>query len=187
MKFVALLSGGKDSCYNIVKCMEHQHELVVVANLYPGNPATEEMHSYMYQTAAHNTIPYLAQCFGVPLIRQEIRGTAEVKNLDYEIHQHDEVEDLYVLLQRVKEQYPEVRGVSCGAIISTHQRLRVEHVCQRLQLTPLTYLWMRDRRELLDEIIESGVHAVLVKVAGERTNTSISLTPSPYNNLNNQT
>jgi diphthine-ammonia ligase len=42
----------------------------------------------------------------------------------------------------------------------------VENVCSRLKLTPLTYLWQRDRRELLDEIISSGVHAVLVKVAG---------------------
>jgi diphthamide synthase (EF-2-diphthine--ammonia ligase) len=35
MKFVALLSGGKDSVFSIEKCFEHGHELLCVANLYP--------------------------------------------------------------------------------------------------------------------------------------------------------
>jgi len=35
MKFVALLSGGKDSCYNIVHCRRNGHELVAAASLSP--------------------------------------------------------------------------------------------------------------------------------------------------------
>jgi hypothetical protein len=35
MKFVALLSGGKDSCYNIVHCTANGHELVAAASLRP--------------------------------------------------------------------------------------------------------------------------------------------------------
>jgi diphthamide synthase (EF-2-diphthine--ammonia ligase) len=35
MKFIALISGGKDSIFNILKCIEKGHELVAVANLYP--------------------------------------------------------------------------------------------------------------------------------------------------------
>lgn len=35
MKFVALLSGGKDSVFNLMQCVAHGHELVCVANLYP--------------------------------------------------------------------------------------------------------------------------------------------------------
>ena len=38
--------------------------------------------------------------------------------------------------------------------------------CQRLSLTPLSYLWQRDQAELLSEMIASGVEAVLIKVAG---------------------
>ena len=40
------------------------------------------------------------------------------------------------------------------------------HSCLRLSLTPLTYLWQRDQDELLTEMIESGMEAVLIKVAG---------------------
>ncbi|VDP99149.1 unnamed protein product [Trichobilharzia regenti] len=35
MKFVALISGGKDSVYNIMECVAHGHKLVALANLSP--------------------------------------------------------------------------------------------------------------------------------------------------------
>ena len=69
---------------------------------------------------------------------------------------YDEVEDLFQLLQEVKHTYPDIEGVSCGAIVSTYQRLRVENVCSRLNLTCLAYLWQRDRMELLHEMMTCG-------------------------------
>lgn len=38
--------------------------------------------------------------------------------------------------------------------------------CQRLSLTVLAYLWQRDQRELLAEMIEAGMECILIKVAG---------------------
>jgi diphthine-ammonia ligase len=35
MKFVGLISGGKDSIFNLVKCIALGHELVCVASLLP--------------------------------------------------------------------------------------------------------------------------------------------------------
>jgi diphthine-ammonia ligase len=49
--------------------------------------------------------------------------------------------------------------------LSTYQKNRVENVCERLNLKSLAYLWERDQLELLDEMIESDVHAVLIKIA----------------------
>lgn len=37
--------------------------------------------------------------------------------------------------------------------------------CSRLGLVSLAYLWRRDQGELLQEMIESGVEAVVIKVA----------------------
>ena len=37
--------------------------------------------------------------------------------------------------------------------------------CQRLGLTALGYLWRRNQEELLHEMIQCGVHAILIKVA----------------------
>ncbi len=35
MRVVALISGGKDSCYNMMKCVAAGHEIVALANLQP--------------------------------------------------------------------------------------------------------------------------------------------------------
>ena len=43
--------------------------------------------------------------------------------------------------------------------------VRVEHVCVRLGLTVLAYLWQRDQADLLEEMISAGIQSVLVKVA----------------------
>lgn len=62
--------------------------------------------------------------------------------------------------------HPDVEAVSVGAILSNYQRVRVEHVCSRLGLVPLAYLWQRDQSDLLGEMVNAGVEAVLIKVAG---------------------
>ena len=36
MKVAALLSGGKDSCYNMIECVRHGHQIVCLVNLCPG-------------------------------------------------------------------------------------------------------------------------------------------------------
>lgn len=65
--------------------------------------------------------------------------------MEYDKKKGDEVEDLRILLQAVKKQFPDVQGVSCGAILSDYQRLRVEAVCASLGLTSLAYLWQRNQ------------------------------------------
>ena len=166
MKFVALLSGGKDSCYNILKCRQHGHELIAVANLMPPDTAGEELNSFMYQSAAHCVIPDIAECLGVPIFRKTINGKSLVQTLQYVRNDEDEVEDLHLVLLDVLASFPDCRGVSCGAIVSTYQRNRVENICERLGLQPLTYMWQYDRSDLLDKILAAGIRAVLVKVAG---------------------
>ena len=44
--------------------------------------------------------------------------------------------------------------------------------CARLSLTPLCYLWQRNQDELLSEMIDSGLEAILIKVAGIGLKTS---------------
>jgi diphthamide synthase (EF-2-diphthine--ammonia ligase) len=39
-------------------------------------------------------------------------------------------------------------------------------VCSRLGLMSLGYLWHQPQEQLLDDMIHSGIHAVLVKVRG---------------------
>ena len=56
-------------------------------------------------------------------------------------------------------------AVCSGAILSDYQRIRVEHVCSRLGLVSLAYLWRRDQAELLDQMVDLGLESVLIKTA----------------------
>jgi len=168
MKFVGLISGGKDSIFNIMKCIEKGHELVAVANLHPKALGTET-DSYMYQSVGSENIEKIAQCLDTPLFRREITGKPVILDLEYkgtsEDKKDDEVEDLYLLLKEVKEKFPDVKGVSSGAIASTYQKLRVEDICGRLGLVSLAYLWGRDQQELLQEMIDCSMTAIIIKTA----------------------
>ena len=124
------------------------------------------MPSYMYQSAGHSAVQCLADCLGVPLIRRPISGSARCQSLRYSPSADDEVEDLLLALREALRLHPELEAVSSGAIVSNYQRVRVEHVCLRLGLQPMALLWQRDRGQLLNEMLNSGVEAVLVKVAG---------------------
>ncbi|KAK9083253.1 hypothetical protein Scep_029724 [Stephania cephalantha] len=121
----------------MMKCIEYGHEIVALANLMPLDDSVDDLDSYMYQT----------------------------QNLSYTMTQGDEVEDLYILLSKVKEQMPSVTAVSSGAIASDYQRLRVENICSRLGLVSLAYLWKQDQSLLLEEMITKGIEAITVKVA----------------------
>lgn len=174
MKVVALVSGGKDSCYAMMKCIQYGHEIVALANLIPADDATDELDSYMYQTVGHQIVVSYAKCMGLPLFRRRIQGSTRHHDLSYSMTPGDEVEDMFILLNEVKRQIPSVTAVSSGAIASDYQRLRVESVCSRLGLVSLAYLWKQDQSFLLQEMIRNGIVAIAVKVA------AIGLNPSKH-------
>ncbi|XP_024968604.1 diphthine--ammonia ligase isoform X1 [Cynara cardunculus var. scolymus] len=174
MKVVGLVSGGKDSCFAMMKCVQYGHEVVALANLLPADDAVDELDSYMYQTVGHQIVVSYAKCMGVPLFRRRIQGSTRRHDLSYKTTPGDEVEDMYILLKEVKKQIPAVTAVSSGAIASDYQRLRVENVCSRLGLISLAYLWKLDQSLLLQEMIETGIFAITVKVA------AIGLDPSKH-------
>ncbi|CAG9123295.1 unnamed protein product [Plutella xylostella] len=162
MRVVALISGGKDSCYNMMQCVGAGHDIVALANLRPQH--RDELDSYMYQTVGHMGIDLYAEAMGLPLFREVISGTALDQGRNYKPTTNDEVEDLYRLLAKVKDEVG-VEAVAVGAILSDYQRIRVENVCGRLGLVSLAYLWRRNQKELLQEMISSGVDAIIIKVA----------------------
>lgn len=95
MKVVALVSGGKDSCYSMILCEHYGHQIVALANLCPPitqietetvqkgvalnllrnllTPYTmttlDELDSFMFQTVGHNVIDAYSECMGLPLFR----------------------------------------------------------------------------------------------------------------------
>jgi diphthine-ammonia ligase len=125
----------------------------------------DQADSFMYQTVGHSLIDLYSDCLGLPMYRQSLTGGSVNTNADYSITLNDEVEDLFTLLSRVKADFPDLQAVASGAILSNYQRVRVEHVCQRLGLVSLAFLWEREQDMLLKSMVDFDLNAVLIKVA----------------------
>ncbi|CAK9779456.1 adenine nucleotide alpha hydrolases-like protein [Cutaneotrichosporon oleaginosum] len=173
-KVIGLVSGGKDSCFNLMHAVANGHEIVALATLTP-EEGVDELDSHMYQSVGTALPPLIAQAMGLPHYSGIIRGKPVEQRMEYGSREHggegsgregDETEDLTVLLRTVLAAHPEATAVSSGAILSNYQRLRIEHVCQRLGLTSLSYLWQSSQLSLVSGMISSGLDAVLIKVAG---------------------
>jgi diphthine-ammonia ligase len=185
---IALISGGKDSLYTLVHCIQNGHKVVALANLYPplpedaapDAPEVEDMNSFMYQTVGHSVIPVYADVLQLPLYRQQIRGTSNQTGRYYDSSLAggalDETEDLVPLLIDVVKHHPEANAICSGAILSTYQRTRIESVAIRLGLVPLAYLWQYpflpappSRRDsltgLLEDMSSAGCDSRIIKIA----------------------
>jgi diphthine-ammonia ligase len=180
LKIVALISGGKDSFFSLLHCIANDHDVVALANLYPASPSEgsliEDTDSFMYQTIGHAVIPLYEEALGLPLYRQEIKGSAVNQSKNYgptanDAEKADETESLVPLLRKVMAAHPEVNAVSTGAILSDYQRTRVESVALRLGLTPLSYLWQYPHLppgtqiSLLEDMAAVSQDARIIKVA----------------------
>ncbi|CDF37454.1 unnamed protein product [Chondrus crispus] len=165
MDVVALVSGGKDSCYSILRARQHGHRVVALAHICPP-AAVAEPDSMMYQSVASSAVRALADALALPLCVARTSAQALATDMAYTPTPGDEVEDLVRLLRDVKSEHLGVQAVCAGALWSDYQRLRVESAASRAGLLSIAYLWRREQTALLDEMIDVGVDAVLVKVAG---------------------
>ena len=101
MKVVALISGGKDSCFNMMHCVANGHQITALANLHPAPASGDEMDSWMYQTVGHDIVQLYEEAMSLPLYREFITGSNIETGLHYNKSSGDETEDLHRLLSRV--------------------------------------------------------------------------------------
>jgi diphthine-ammonia ligase len=165
MRFIALVSGGKDSIYSVMRCMQLGHECCCLANLHPPPTADcDERDSFTFQTVGCGALEHVANAMQLQLVRTPLLGGCVLSTCEYEATEGDEVEDLMRLIEGCIKLYPDAEAVSCGAVLSDYQRLRVENVCRRLKLTSLAPLWRIPQPLLVRSMLEQGVDAIIVKV-----------------------
>ena len=70
MKFVALISGGKDSIYSICKLLDEKNTLVKLVYM---NNSSEYTDSYMFQTVGIEAIDFMSEALNVPLFKFETK------------------------------------------------------------------------------------------------------------------
>ena len=80
----------------------------------------DELDSYMFQTVGHHAIDLYSQAMGLPLYRAAIKGGSVEQGRDYHPTQGDEVEDLYLLLEKIKASSQDWVIVEICGIIKLH-------------------------------------------------------------------
>lgn len=151
MRLATLFSGGKDSVLATYLMEGQGHEVVVLVNVRPRDP-----HSWVFHTPNLAVLPLMAEAMGKRLVTVDSSGTEE-----------DDLKALGQVLSGL-----EVEGVVTGAIASDYQWDRINHVCEGLGLRVFSPLWRKDQGMLMDELLDSGIKAVLVSVSADGLDSS---------------
>ena len=136
-------SGGKDSCYALMQAIQQGNELKALINMMNENGKISRSHglplSVLQQQAAAMNVPLLA--------------TPTSWN-DYKQH-------FIHSLREIKEQY-NVQAMVFGDIDLQPHRDWEEMVCAEAGLEAMLPLWQQGRRQLVDQMIQAGIEAVIV-------------------------
>ena len=85
------------------------------------------------------------------------------------VESHGEEKGELAALKSVLENL-EVEGIITGAIASDYQWDRINHICEDLGLKVFSPLWRKDPLTIMENMIESGIKAVIATVAAEGLN-----------------
>ena len=136
-------SGGKDSCYALIKSIEQGCQLKVLVNMMNENGKISRSHGLPL-----NVLQQQAEKMNVPVVAIPTSWD------DYRKH-------FVGTLQQVKTQYG-VEAMVFGDIDLQPHRDWEEMVCDEAGLDALLPLWQQDRRKLVSEMIEHGIEAMIV-------------------------
>lgn len=143
MRLAALYSGGKDSTFALYLAEQMGHEVAYLVNIVSG-----EEGSWLFHVPNQSVIPYLAQSMGKQLVTAVTKGSEE--------------DDMNALRHALGDL--DVEGVVSGAVWSDYQWERINIICGELGLTVISPLWRKDQDMVLNEIIDSGVSAMIIGV-----------------------
>lgn len=143
MKLGILFSGGKDSCLALSKVMR-ENEIVCLISVI-----SENKESFMFHTPNIWITKMQAESIGIPLISISTKGKKE-----------DELEELEEVIKEARKKYL-IEGIVTGAVRSNYQASRIQKICEKIGLKCLNPLWHMDEVELLNEIVDSGIKAII--------------------------
>src|SRR5574342_49402 len=149
MKLGVLYSGGKDSTLALIKAQQY-HEIVCLISIVSANKE-----SFMFHTPNIDVTLLQSQAMGIPLVRVTTKGEKE-----------KELEDLKKAISEAVSRY-QIEGIVTGAVRSTYQASRVQRICYELGLWCFNPLWLKDQVELLHDVVQKGIKAVISGVFAE--------------------
>jgi len=143
MKVLSSWSGGKDSCFALIKAKEDGCTPAAMLNMMNENGKVSRSHGIKLQI-----LEAQAQAMKLPLV------TSASTWGDYELN--------YInTLKSIKKKH-EIQAAVFGDIDITSHRQWEEKVCEAAKIKALLPLWQGDRKELVLSMIKAGIKAIIV-------------------------
>ncbi len=149
MKCAALLSGGKDGWLALWYAISSGLEVEAIVTFVP-----KKLDSFMFHGINSKFVKEQAKLAGIKHI--EIQTSGEKEKEGEELVQS--------FLQLRKKGF---EAVITGAIESEYQRERVERACIESGLVHFAPLWHKKQEQVLGEMPDSGLDAIIVAVAAD--------------------
>jgi len=143
MRLASLYSGGKDSTLALYLAEQMGHSVGYIVNIVP---ASDD--SMIFHVPNSNMVPLLAEAMGKRLVTAVTDGTEE-----------DDMDALHDVLSGL-----DIDGVVTGAVLSDYQWDRINAVCEHLNIVCLAPLWRKAQEDVMNEIIDSGISAIIIGV-----------------------
>jgi diphthine-ammonia ligase len=148
MRVGVLFSGGKDSCYTIMKAREQNFDIEHLITLIPRSDE-----SWLFHHPCIQWTSLQAEAMDLPILTYNITGQGEEEKVELKRH-----------LREVKKRFG-IDGIAAGAIASQYQKKRIEETAKYLGMECFTPLWGLDPLQLLHDQLMSGLNPVIVAVA----------------------
>ena len=145
MKIVAAWSGGKDSCFACYKAIQEGHEVVNLL-IMMSDPSISNFHMIR-----SDMLDAQSQAIGIPIVK----WTTTPDTYEQEFKK--------ALLQMKAKG---VEGIVTGDVfdVALHEAGWLDRICKEVGLTPVRPLWHRDTQQILEEFINAGFKATVVRI-----------------------
>lgn len=143
LKLGVLFSGGKDSVFACYRAMA-ANEVVCLISII-----SENEDSYMFHTPNIRWVGRQSEAMDISLLTWPTAGQEE-----------KELEDLQDAIVAAKETH-DIEGIVTGAIESIYQAVRLQRICQTLNLWCFNPLWQVDQVDYLRLLLSEGFEVII--------------------------
>lgn len=148
MKVAAAWSGGKDSCFACYKAMREGYDVAQLL-IMMSNQSTSNFHMISAEL-----LDAQSQSIGIPILKQVTAPNTYEQNFKK------------ALLQMKAKG---VEGLVTGDVydVALHEAGWLDRICKATGLEPVRPLWHRNTLQIINEFIDAGFKATVVRVKNE--------------------
>lgn len=143
MRVLSSWSGGKDSCFALMKAVKQGLEPAVILNMMNENGKVSRSHGIQLSILEQQAIQ-----LNLPLVAIPASWSQYEENYIANLH-------------KIRDEH-QIEGVVFGDIDLEPHRAWEEKVCNASNLRAFLPLWQQNRIELVNQMIDSGIETMIV-------------------------